>query len=219
MYLRVRGHGVKMKKDILLRNGTKVELLTRSIKEGAANLDNIPSLIRQVIEEQMWRQHLDKKTGKLFMFDSFQEFVEADPPEGLGTRVRTLIRLCADDSLVVDLIDETIQLTAKEAVVINYPPKAGNGHEDTSRKYIATGTSRMEGLRKLRHYAQSNPKQGEQLRQAVLAGEKSVNRALIEAGLRSERITITKDPEKAAEALKRTFSRDELKQLIRYLRQ
>jgi hypothetical protein len=209
-----------MRKDVLIRNGTKVDELARSIKEGAASLDNIPTLIRQVIENQMWRQHLDRKTGQVFIFDSFIEFVEAGPPEGLGTRVATVIRLCADDPLVVDLIDETVQLTAKEAVVINYPPKDTNGHDQAaSRKYIATGASRQEGLRKLRHYAETHPNQGEPLRQAVLAGEKSVNRALIEAGLRPERITITRDPERAAEALKRSFSRDELKQLIRYLRQ
>jgi hypothetical protein len=60
-----------MRKDILLRNGTKVDLLSRSIKEGAASLDNIPTLIRQVIEEQMWRNNI--KNGELFRFDSFKE--------------------------------------------------------------------------------------------------------------------------------------------------
>jgi hypothetical protein len=39
----------EMKKEILVRNGTKVDMLSRSIREGAASLDNIPSLIRQII--------------------------------------------------------------------------------------------------------------------------------------------------------------------------
>jgi hypothetical protein len=59
----------------------------------------------------------------------------------------------------------------------------------------------------------------EELRQAVLTGKMSINKALIRAGLRPERLTIARDPEKAAEALKRSFTSEELKQLIRLLRQ
>lgn len=208
-----------MRKEALIRNGTKVEWLSRSIQVGIEALDHLPMLIRQIIEEQMWRQHFHKETGRVSYFDSFQEFVETPPPEGLGTTVPTLIRLCADDALVVDLIDRTVQLTTKEAIAIDYP-KSKNGHgEDhlTAKRYIATGTSRQAGLRKLRQAAEISP-QVEELRQAVLAGEKSINKALIEAGFRSERITITKDPEKAAEVLARNFSRQEIRQLIRYLR-
>ncbi|GIK40394.1 MAG: hypothetical protein BroJett011_42270 [Chloroflexota bacterium] len=62
-----------------------------------------------------------------------------------------------------------------------------------------------------------SPQVGE-LRQAVLAGDKSINKALIEAGFRSERITVTKDLERAAEVLARNFSREEIRQLIRFLR-
>jgi hypothetical protein len=208
-----------MKKETLVRNGAKVDMLSRSIREGAASLDNIPRLIRQVIEEQMWREYLDKKTGEVFRFDSFKEFVQSPPPGGLGTTVATLIRLCVDDPLVVDLIDEIVQFTVPEPTAIyHYAKNEENGNnKEEPKKYIATGTSRQAGLRKLRKYAESNP-QVEELRQAVLAGEMSVNKALIESGLRADRITIARDPEKAAEALKRTFTTEELKQLIRLLR-
>ncbi len=207
-----------MRRETLVRNGKKVDLLSHSIRDGIASLDNIPPLIRQVIEHQMWQEHFHAQTGRISRFDSFQEFVETDPPQGLGTTVAALIRLCADDPLVVDLIDEVVQLTARDLIAITPYTKSKDGDDKyTFKKHIATGTSRQAGLRKLRHFAQSNP-QGEQLRQAVLAGEMSVNKALIEAGLRTERITITRDPEKAAEVLKRSFNREELKQLIRYLR-
>ncbi|MBI1878852.1 MAG: hypothetical protein HYR94_11640 [Chloroflexi bacterium] len=208
-----------MKKEILVRNGTKVELLARSIREGVASLDNIPGLIRQVIEEDMWRAHLDEKTGEVFQFDSFKAFTETYPPDGLGTNTATLIRLCADDPLVVDLIDDTIQFTGGDVHEITYAVKDEIGaHQQESKKYIATGASRQAGLRKLRKHADSDPKVNE-LRQAVLAGKMSINKALIQAGLRPERLTIIKDPEKAAEALKRSFTTEELKQLIRLLRQ
>lgn len=207
-----------MKKEVLVRNGKRVDMLSRSIKEGAASLENIPGLIRQVIEEEMWREHLHQETGEVFTFDNFKEFVTASPPQGLGTHVATLIRLCADDPLVVDMIDEAVQFTPPELSAISHYVKSENGDQQhDGRKYIATGTSRQAGLRKLRQHAETNPKV-EQLRQAVLAGEMSINKALIESGLRTERITITRDPEKAAEVLKRSFSNEELQQLIRLLR-
>jgi hypothetical protein len=210
-----------MRKETLVRNGKKVEMLSRSIREGAASLDSIPGLIRQIIEEQMWREYLNEDTGEVFTFESFKEFVETDAPEGLGTTIPILIRLCADNPLVVDLIDEMIQFTLTgEPIGINYLAKEENGdnRQEDGKRYIATGTSRQAGLRKLRKYAESNP-QVEQLRQAVLIGDMSINKALIEAGLRTDRITITRDPEKAAEVLKRSFTEEELKELIRLLRQ
>jgi hypothetical protein len=208
-----------MQKDILVRNGTKVELLSRSIREGVASLDNIPSLIRQVIEQDMWRAHLDEKTGEVFQFDNFKAFIETYPPDGLGTNTATLIRLCADGALVVDLIDDTIQFTAGDVSGITYAVKDEVGApQQEAKKHIATGASRQAGLRKLRKYAGDNP-QVEELRQAVLTGKMSINKALIRAGLRPERLTIARDPEKAAEALKRSFTSEELKQLIRLLRQ
>jgi hypothetical protein len=71
----------------------------------------------------------------------------------------------------------------------NYKKVLSSGKLIRFKRYIATSASRQAGLRKLRQFAQSNPK-GEQLRQAVLTGEMSVNKASIEAGLRTERITI-----------------------------
>lgn len=208
-----------MRKEILVRNGKRVDMLSRSIKEGAATLENIPGLIRQVIEEDMWHEHLHEETGEVFQFENFKEFVVSPPPQGLGTTIATLIRLCADDALVVDMIDQAVQFTPPDLVGISHPVKSENGDSASQdgKRYIATGTSRQAGLRKLRQHAETSP-QVEQLRQAVLAGEISINKALIEAGLKSERITITRDPEKAAEVLKRSFTNEELQQLIRLLR-
>ncbi len=208
-----------MNKETLLRNGARVTLLTQSIKNAIAGLDNIPNLLRQVIEDAMWREHLDQDTGEVFRFDSFKAFIETESPGGLNTSVPTLIRLSADNPLVVDLIDETVQFTMGELVSLNLDKKdeTDDNSPNEPKKHIATGTSRQEGLRKLRKYADDNP-QVEQLRQSVLAGEISINKALIEAGLRPERITIPRDPEKAAEAIKRTFTQEELNHLVRLLR-
>lgn len=44
-------------------------------------------------------------TDKLTQFDSFEEFVESYPPEGLGTDIATLVRLCENKPRVLDLIE------------------------------------------------------------------------------------------------------------------
>jgi hypothetical protein len=57
-------------------------------------------------------------------------------------------------------------------------------NNDKERK-SPVGNSKESGLRKLRKYAQKNPNV-EQLRQLVLAGKMSINKALIKAGLRKK---------------------------------
>lgn len=203
-------------KETLVRNGTKVGLLSHSIREGITSLDNIPSLIRQVLEEGMWREHLHEETGEVFTFERFKEFIEAYPPDGLGSNVATLIRLCADDALVVDMIDEAVQFSPSDGSHLAVKNENATEQQEAKR-HITTGTSRQAGLRQLRKHADSNP-EVEDLRQAVLTGKMSINKALITANLRPERLTIARDPEKAAEALKRNFTTQELKELIRFLR-
>jgi hypothetical protein len=40
---------------------------------------------------------------------TFLEFVEASPPEGLGTTMQMLKNVCRDDRLATDLIDEAVR--------------------------------------------------------------------------------------------------------------
>lgn len=44
-------------------------------------------------------------SDKLTQFDSFEEFVEICQPEGLGTHIATLVRLCENKPRVLDLIE------------------------------------------------------------------------------------------------------------------
>lgn len=209
-----------MSTETLVRNGARVDMLYRSIREGAASLDNVPGLLKQIIEDEMWREHLYEKTGEVFKFNSFKEFVETHPPDGLGATVETLIRLCSDDMVMRDLIDRAIQGKIGGQAKNNNASKTNvdNIHIRFSEERPA-GTSVSANLRRLRKYAESNPEVGEPLYQAVLAKEKSSNRAMIEAGLRLEQLTIPKDPEKAARAIRRNFNDDQLEQLIKLLRE
>lgn len=70
-----------------------------------------------------------------------------------------------------------------------------------------SGTSRQAGLRQLRKH---NP----ELHAKVLAGELSINAALIQAGLRTKQITVFVNPQRAAGILRKAFSEEEFIELV-----
>ena len=193
------------KQQKLYRNGIKVDNLYRAIRDSQA-IENIPKLVRQIIEDGMWREHLYEKTGETFNFDSFQKFVETHPPNGLGTTVETLFKLCVEAPEVMDLIDQSLQNDVDNT----------NG-EQAKLKRPPISSARQAGLRKLRLYTEQN-KQVAALRDAVLAGEMSVNAALVAAGFRKKRFSIPEDVAGATRALRRRYSQEELHELVELLR-
>lgn len=188
----------------LHRNGIKVDSLYRTVRDSQA-VELVPQLVRQIIADDMWREHTYDKTNQTFKFDSFQEFVEKHPPDGLGTKVETLFKLCLEDSTAMEMIDKALE-TVGEA-------KDG---EKPQVKRPAVSSARQAGLRRLRRFAEQNEEIAA-LRQAVLAGEMSVNAALVAAGLRKPRITIPKDLIKATAALKRIYNPSEVLQLVQFI--
>ncbi len=186
------------------RNGAKVDSLYRTVRDSQA-VELVPQLVRQIIADEMWREHTYEKTNQTFRFDNFQEFVEKHPPDGLGTKVEILFKLCLEDSTVMEMIDKALETVSE----------AKDGKEPQTKR-PAVSSARQAGLRRLRRYAEQNEEVAA-LRQAVLAGEISVNAALVAAGLRKPRITIPKDLTKATAALKRIYNADEVEQLIKFM--
>lgn len=187
-------------------NGTKVDTLYRAIRDSQA-IEIIPKLVKQIISDEMWREHFYEKTSETFKFSSFRKFIETHPPDGLGTSVENFFKMCRDDAEAIEMIDTTLQHDVD--IVDSSEPKP---------KPPAISSASQAGLRKLRQLAEENAEIAT-LRQAVLAGEISVNSALITAGLRKKRISMAKDIAKVPQALKRNFSPEEYQQLIEILNQ
>jgi len=74
----------------------------------------------------------------------------------------------------------------------------------------ARGNSKSYALRRLRELRPN-------LHGKVLAGELSVNRAMIAAGFRKRNIIVTKDVKRAARTLRQYFNREEISRLIEFL--
>ncbi|MCI0392102.1 MAG: hypothetical protein MOB07_25505, partial [Acidobacteria bacterium] len=148
------------KQQKLHRNGIKIDSLYRSVRN-SESLELIPALVRQILEEGMWREHLFEKTGELFRFDSLTEFIEGHPPDGLGTTVERLLELCCTDAPGLEMLDQAIQEDINR--------QAKNANIPEPKKRLAASNARQAALRRLRRYAEQNPAAAD-ARQAVLEG-------------------------------------------------
>lgn len=192
----------------LLNKSQIVMTLHSALLQGTSELETALPLLKRTLEEELWR-HVTTETGKTVKFARFIDFVEASPPEGLGTTFEQLWDLCDEQPVILDLLDQAVvQKTGAPERIRSYEEVESS----TTGKYLErpTGTSRQAGLRRLR-------KQAPHLHQAVLEGKMSVNAALIEAGLRIKQMTVFIEPSKASEALKRAFESKQLMDLIEKL--
>ena len=65
----------------------------------------LPGLLVNIIKEGIWQRFVVDVTGEEVEFDSFEEFVTADLPDGMGTTVQRLKHLCRDEPVALDAID------------------------------------------------------------------------------------------------------------------
>jgi hypothetical protein len=79
--------------------------LRGAMSRGKHGLAVVPGLLLLVLEKDRWRKRIIQRTKEMAEFDSFAEFVETTPPEGLGATIDTLKNLCRDDTAIRDAID------------------------------------------------------------------------------------------------------------------
>lgn len=83
---------------------------------------------------------------------SFVEFLEAHPPEGLNAKYEDLWRLCNDHPHIQAMLDETVK--GKQGQRNDLGSNLVYNVHDVDRP---AGNSRAAGLRKLRKYAEEHP--------------------------------------------------------------
>ncbi|WP_445626604.1 hypothetical protein [Nostoc sp. DSM 114167] len=190
-----------------------ITLLHSALFEGVLELNNVPELLQQVLEEELWRKRIIPETQQVTTFDSFIDFIQTSPPVGLGTTFETLWRLCSHDSLLLDLLDRAVQrgagapeknqrIDSEEIIVDDI-----HSYDKIKRP---SGTSKQAGLRQLR---KKNP----ELHAKVLAGELTVNAAMVQAGLRTKQVTVFVNPLRAATKLEKTFQEEDFIKLVALL--
>lgn len=188
-----------------------VPLLHSALVGGVVGLSNVPGLLRLILIDELWKERVIPETGEVTKFESLIDFVQAPPPVGLGTDFETLWQSCSDDPSLLDLLDQAAQrergAPKKKKVIDRKIKNVDTIHNIPERP---SGTSRQAGLRQLR-------KHSPEMHAKVLAGELSINTALVQAGLRTKHITVFVDPERAAKTIKKAFSDEQLTELIALL--
>lgn len=224
--MKSKSHIVK-EKD--LSGANLVDYLRSAISDGTAGLTDVPMLVRQIIENDSWRERFVNQTKDIVVFNSFIEFVHTAPPEGLGTTMKTLIKLCGEFPDVIDLIDTTNHAKTTKAVRTKnceLNRQKGNSksdnvtHDDLPYSIIKNGSTSKESrgnstiyaLRRLREFRPD-------IHARVLKKEISVNKAMIEAGLRKNSPQISSNIETVASVLKEKFNQMQIEKLIELLKQ
>lgn len=183
--------------DVLVKRDQVVHDLSQAIRRGDWSLESVPALLRRVLTEDMWKERLVEVTGEVKRFETWAEFVQASPPEGLGTTERTLRNLCRDDAEIIDLLDRASQRPAGR-------PSIQTGDNVTLKP---GGNAAAQALRRLR-------KDRPDLHARVLAGELSPHRAMVDAGFRRRTVSVPVDePRRIAATLRRHLTTEQLAQL------
>lgn len=183
--------------DPLRRNGNLVESLGSSLRSGGHALGTAPALLRQILEAESWRDFVTQR-GEHVQHERFADFVTTPPLHGLGATMDVVRRLVRDEPATVDLLDRALQNPTGPAVGNNVPNRP-------------EGNTQAKALRRLR-------KDRPDLHAEVLAGSLSAHAAMVRAGFRHRTATVpVDDPERAAQALRRNMTAEQLAEVARLI--
>jgi hypothetical protein len=186
---------VTVQADPLRARGSDVAALADIIARGDFALHNVGESLKAIIRDESWRDFVTK-LGKEVHHDRFVDFVTTLPLAGLGTDVRTLLRIVADDPEAQSMLDEATRTPT------------GVNNINTRRP---VGTARVAALRRLRD-------QRPDLHDEVVAGSISAHAAAVKAGFRPRTFTVrADDPVRAAAVLRRNFTADQIATLAQLL--
>lgn len=186
--------------DELRENANLVESLGSAAHRGGSALEDFPALLEMVIERDAWREFVTQR-GDHVRHRTFDSFVRTPMLKGLGVPMETVLRIIASDPA---LLEKVRGLVARPP---GRPPK--NSVESTG---FPDGGDRAAN--KLERLSREHPDE----RASVARGEKSINRAAIDAGIRPKRVSIRVDSaESIAATLRRQVAPEVLAELARLL--
>jgi hypothetical protein len=192
--------------------GDKVVLLSKQLRSSSLSSSNIPYLIRDVIEGDMWRVFNHPSAGQLIdnHTKSFAQFVKTPPPDGLGSEVKIIENVLIACTKSDNARDSKVAQEAITAFSQALTGKIGTNQYIEGRDNITTlserGTSKSYAHRKL-------CKDAPEIYQRVINGEISAHAGMVEAGYRKKQITFTHDVDSAVKMLRNKFTPAELEKI------
>jgi len=189
-----------------------VNTVGTALSRGEHTLTVLPDLIRQLLEEEAWRE-FETKMGAHVTYERFEDFVSTPPLAGLGAHLTLVKRIVSDDPVTRDLLDQALQ----KPVGINQYTMGGliqSTHSDDREASPPEAEKRDRSGQLIRRLRRDFP----ELHEQVLRGEKTVTSAAVEAKIYPNRVTVNlANPESAAQALKAKASPEFLEELKKLL--
>jgi hypothetical protein len=110
----------RVRRNILAIRDRLSEALRQTIRHGHEGLRNLPALISEALEREVWEERvIAAKGGEHFAgFGSFAEYVKAGPPAGLGTSEEVLYSLLTEHPETRDLLDRALSRPRDGSYVI-----------------------------------------------------------------------------------------------------
>jgi len=189
-------NGTNSQDNELVRNGERISIAYHSLRKGEAGLDNLPLLLEQIGEDEMYKRFIHPETGEVLENKNFTEFVCSTPPKGLGSSKDTVRRLCKSNERILWKVDTW--MTGKP----HRPPKEESVY-NVNTYGRTTGNTASYALRKL-------SKDAPEIHERVINGELSPHAGMVEAGFRKRQITFTHSVDSAINMLRNKFTKDEL---------
>ena len=198
--------------------GRIVNTLVRYAKGVDDRFDLFVVYVGQAIRFRVWEGGWIDELSGMQHAESFKQFVELEPPQGIGyslTKMYAILKgpsgidkdaKAALDLMVAECHREGIDVAAQCAIderegLPGAAGRGGNGaNQHNSKRDNVTfapnprGNSSSHTLKRLKR---DNPELAEQ----VVRGELSANAAAIQAGFRRPTLSIPNDPDRAAESI------------------
>lgn len=196
-------------------NWTLVQDAILAFNMKVPDLTQVRATLLKVLQSEAWK-HYDPPIGKPCDYSSFEEWVRADVPRGLGTSVENVdLYRHGADSTFTNALDMALGKPAGAPMGNRNAAKdkttVDNIHVCLDQPLRPTGTSESAALRRLR-------KDRPDLHAQVLDNELSAHAAAVQAGFRPKTFTVrADDPEKIAATLRRQLPEDVLKRVINHL--
>ncbi|MFB1042358.1 hypothetical protein [Streptomyces chrestomyceticus] len=184
-----------------------INLLSTGLDNGANSLASVPGLLRQILAEGSWRHFITMREEEV-RHEDFHVFLTTPPLKGLGASEDVTRRLVDHDVALLNLLDQHL---AEASGCPASTPQEDEPNLPDGPSPRPLGATRAAALRKLGKHAPH-------LLEEVTIGSLSVNKALIEAGLRERTVSVpVSRPDKAADVLRRHFTPAQLADLAQLL--
>jgi hypothetical protein len=193
-------------------NWVRVQYAYELMRDNIHGANVFPGAVAAILRSHAWEGY--EFRGEIIK-TTFQDFVQAQPPKGLGTTVEDLINLCKKYPAVIEGIDQILKEETKHGGDRKSEKiKLDNIQLDIEpKKKAPTGTSIQRALRRLRSLAESDPK-ARALRDQVLNGKISASRALRELGKQKVRYAVGASPESVVTFVRKHLSQEQIQDVI-----